>query len=308
MHLGKNRKNTLSCSAKIIQAHYDLSNEFFQVLLDQTMTYSCGLYLSPEDDLETAQRNKLQSIIRNARIDSNDHVLEIGCGWGSFAMEAAKRTGCRVTGITISKAQCSLARERVRQAGLEDRIAILLKDYREIQGSFDKIVSIEMLEGVGHKYFGAFFQCCDRLLKPNGLLVLQVITYPDQGYKSYRKECGWIPKHIFPGGLLPSLTALCEAMTASSSFIVEDLENIGIHYVRTSRDWRARFLAGIDRVSQLGFDREFQRKWLYYLSLCEAGFATRTQNDLQLVLTRIHNTRLPNFHPQREKGAKAESC
>ena len=302
------RKNTLSCSPKNIQAHYDLSNEFFQVFLDPTMTYSCGLYLSPEDDLETAQKNKLQSIIRKAAIDSSDHVLEIGCGWGSFAMEAVTTTGCRVTGITISEAQYTLAKERIRKAGLEDQITILLQDYREIQGSFDKIVSIEMLEGVGHKYFGTFFQCCDRLLKTNGLLILQVITCPDQGYESYRKECGWIPRHIFPGGLLPSLTALCSAMTASSSFIVEDLENIGIHYARTLREWRTRFLAGIDRVSQLGFDREFQRKWLYYLSLCEAGFATRTQNDLQLVLTRINNTRLNNFKPQREKGANVESC
>jgi cyclopropane-fatty-acyl-phospholipid synthase len=286
-------KNTTEGSRGNIASHYDLSNELYQVFLDRTLTYSCGLYLGADDDLETAQKNKLRSIIRKARIGAGDHVLDIGCGWGGFAIEAATTTGCQVTGITISEAQYDLARKRVRKAGLDDRISICLQDYRRVSGSFDKIVSIEMLEGVGHEYLGTFFSCCNRLLKPDGLLVLQVITYPDQGYEVYRKYRGWISKHVFPGGVAPSLTALCNAMTASSSFIVENLENIGIHYATTLRTWRTRFLAGLEQVEQLGFDRLFQRKWVYYLSACEAGFAARTQNDLQLVLTRVNNRRLP---------------
>ena len=287
------QKNTLSGTRKNIEHHYDISNDFFQLFLDVSMTYSCGLYLSPSDTLETAQLNKLIAIINKARIDFSDHVLEIGCGWGSFAIEAVRRTGCRVTGITVSEAQYRLARDRVRQEGLDHRIKILHADYREVDGHFDKIVSIEMLEAVGHAHLGTFFQCCDRLLKPNGLLVLQVITYPDQEYDAYRKRCGWIPKHIFPGGLLPSLTALCQAMTAYSSFVVEDLENVGFHYALTLRHWRQRFQSAQNAISQIGFDQEFQRKWLYYLSYCEAGFATRTLNDYQLVLTRVNNINLP---------------
>jgi cyclopropane-fatty-acyl-phospholipid synthase len=283
------RPNTRAGSRKHIHAHYDLSNEFFQSFLDKTMTYSCGLYLAPEDDLETAQINKLNSIIRKAKICSDDHVLEIGCGWGGFALEAVKTTGCKVTGITVSPSQHQLATERVRQAGLEDRITILLKDYRAVRGQFDKIVSIEMLEAVGHKYLGAFFKCCDRLLKPGGLVALQVITYPDQDYDRHRRQVGWITKHIFPGSVVPSLTALCNAMTADSSFIVENLENIGAHYARTLREWRTRFEASSAGLQQPLSQDRFKRKWRYYLSACEAAFAAPTQKDLQLVLTRINS-------------------
>ncbi len=286
------RENSHFGSSRNIGKHYDLSNDFFRLFLDASMTYSCGIYHTGEETLEEAQRNKLQAMIRKARLGAGDHVLEIGCGWGAFALEAARETGCRVTGITISREQYKLARQRVVEAGLEDRVEILLKDYRQVEGRFDRIVSIEMLEAVGHRYFGDFFRCCDRLLAPDGIAVLQTITVPDHRYDQYRKGCDWIQKHIFPGGHLPSLGALCGAMAGSSRFVVEHVENIGIHYARTLREWRERLEGSLDRVAQLGFDRTFQRKWLYYLSFCEAAFETRSLGDLQLVLTRPYNVSL----------------
>lgn len=292
------RRNTLVGSRRNIRRHYDLSNAFFETFLDDTLAYSCGIFEHPADSLETAQRNKLHRLMDMARIGPEDHVLEIGCGWGAFAVEAVRRTGCRVTGITVSKAQYDYTLERVRRAGLSDRIEIRLEDYRRVQGRFDKIVSIEMLEAVGHKYFGTFFNCCDRLLKTDGLMALQVITIPDQHYDRYRKECDWIQKHIFPGGLLPSLTVLTQAMTDRSSLMVEKAENIGIHYARTLRRWRKRFKSNEDRVIRLGFDDTFRRKWIYYLASCEAGFAERVLGNLQMLVTREGNRRLPSDAPR----------
>ncbi|MBT8489868.1 MAG: cyclopropane-fatty-acyl-phospholipid synthase family protein, partial [Deltaproteobacteria bacterium] len=240
----------------------------------------------PEDTLDDAQKNKLHSMIRKARITENDHVLEIGCGWGGFAMEAVRQTGCKVTGITVSAAQYEYARELVRKAGLEERITILLRDYRAMKGIFDKIVSIEMLEAVGHRYLGTFFKYCDNLLKQGGLIALQTITIPDQHYDVYRKETDWIRKHIFPGGHLPSLTAISRAMTNHSSLMIDHMENIGLNYARTLREWRRRFLDNIDAVSRMGFDRKFQRKWIYYFACCEAGFTARVVGNVQIVLNR----------------------
>ncbi len=280
------RPNNRPGSRRNIRRHYDLSNAFFQTFLDDAMAYSCAIFRDPQDSLETAQQNKLAAIIDKARLSDRDHVLEIGCGWGAFAIAAVRRTGCRVTGITISKDQFDLARERVRQAGLEDRIRILFCDYRDLRGSFDKIVSIEMLEAVGHRYYGTFFKQLDRLLAPGGRAVLQTITIPDQRYETYRRSHDWIQKHIFPGGLLPCLTVLTRAMTRHSRFMVEDAENIGPHYAATLAAWRSRFEANRERVSALGFDRVFQRKWIYYLGSCEAGFAERVLGDLQIVVTR----------------------
>jgi len=288
-------RNTVDKSRERIQAHYDVGNDFFRLFLDESMTYSCGLYRSSQDSLAVAQKNKLEAVIKKARIEAADHVLEIGCGWGSFAIEAAKQTGCRVTAITVSEAQFHFAREQVEREQLQDRVEIILTDYREVRGRFDKLISIEMLEAVGHEYFGTFFQCCHRLLKPNGLMVLQVITYPDQEYDAARKRCGWMLKHIFPGGVLPSLTILCQAMRSHSEFIIEDVENIGIHYARTLKDWRARYLASLPKISHMGYDPAFLRKWIYYFSYCEAGFSTRQLNDLQIVLTRPGNKKLPAF-------------
>lgn len=284
LHLA--RANTLPGSRRNIRRHYDLSNDFFRTFLDETMTYSCGLFSSPEESLEDAQRNKLHSLVRKARLTEDDHVLEIGCGWGGFAIEAVRQTGCRVTGITVSAAQYDYARKLVHDTGLEGHITILLRDYRSIGGLFDKIVSIEMLEAVGHRYLGSFFKSCDRLLKEGGLMALQTITIPDQHYDRYRKGMDWIRKHIFPGGHLPSLTAIGTAMTNHSSLTIDHAENIGMHYARTLREWRNRFLANLDSVSLIGFDRTFQRKWIYYFACCEAGFAARALGNLQIVLSR----------------------
>ena len=277
------RANTLSGSRRNIGEHYDLSNDFFQTFLDPTMLYSCGLYQDESDTCEDAQRRKLQSIIDKAHIESTDHVLEVGCGWGGFAMEAVKQTGCRVTGITVSEEQYQLAQERVLQAGLQDKITILFKDYRNVAGLFDKIVSIEMLEAVGHKYLGTFFTACDKLLKPAGRLVIQVITIPDQNYENYRRNTDWIQKYIFPGGHLPSVTALSQVVTKNTSLLMEQLEDIGTNYARTLKDWRKSFTRNLDKINSLGFDEIFQRKWIYYLAMCEAGFRERAIGDIQVV-------------------------
>jgi len=277
------RANTLIGSRRNIGEHYDLSNDFFQTFLDPTMLYSCGLYRGESDTCEDAQRRKLQSIIDKARIESTDHVLEIGCGWGGFAMEAVKQTGCRVTGITVSEEQYQLAQERVLKAGLQDKITILFKDYRHVAGLFDKIVSIEMLEAVGHKYLGTFFTACDKLLKPAGRLVIQVITIPDQSYENYRRNTDWIQKYIFPGGHLPSVTALSQVVTRNTSLLMEQLEDIGTNYARTLKDWRESFTRNLGKINSLGFDEIFQRKWIYYLAMCEAGFRERAIGDIQVV-------------------------
>ena len=280
------RENTLKGSKKNIVTHYDLGNDFFKIFLDPSMSYSCGLYLHEEDSLEQAQKNKLQSIIRKASIGPDDHILEIGCGWGSFAVEAVKTTGCRMTGVTISDAQYEYARERIQKEGLEDRVEILMQDYREVRGLFDRIVSIEMLEAVGHRYFETFFECCDRLLKPGGIMALQFISIPDRRYDQYRKGHDWIRKHVFPGGELPSLAVVMQSLARRTCFNVQSVDNIGQDYARTIRDWRTRFVAAIERVAKMGFDRSFQRKWVYYLASCEAAFATGYLGDLQMVMVK----------------------
>jgi cyclopropane-fatty-acyl-phospholipid synthase len=277
------RANTLGGSRKNIGKHYDLSNDFFQTFLDPTMLYSCGLYYNEGDTCEDAQHHKMQRVIEKAHIESSDHVLEIGCGWGGFAMEAVRITGCRVTGITVSEEQYQLAQARVLQAGLQDKITILFKDYRRVAGLFDKIVSIEMLEAVGHKYLGTFFATCDKLLKPAGRLVIQVITIPDQSYEDYRRTTDWIQKYIFPGGHLPSVTAMSQVVTRNTSLLMEQMEDIGTNYARTLRDWRGSFTCNLDKINALGFDEIFRRKWVYYLAICEAAFRERAVGDIQVV-------------------------
>ena len=289
-HLG--RRNTKSNSRSNIRDHYDLGNEFFKLFLDTTMTYSCGIYYDPSDSPEQAQRNKLDRILQKARVSAGCHVLEIGCGWGSFAIEAVKKTGCRVTGISLSQEQLAYGRQKVREAGLQDQIELRYCDYRDMTGQFDRIVSIEMLEAVGHEFLGTFFEACERLLKPEGVAVIQVITIPDQRYASYRRGADFIQKHIFPGGHLPSLHALNEQILRRSSLFVEDLENIGHHYALTLKAWHRRFLENRPAMRQLGFTEQRLRAWEYYFCYCEAGFAKRYLNDLQLVLTRPVNATL----------------
>ncbi|GAB6096799.1 hypothetical protein JCM14469_30520 [Desulfatiferula olefinivorans] len=278
--------NSLRESPRNIKAHYDISNPFYRLFLDEYMVYSSGIFDSDEDSLEEAQLRKIRNIIAKADIRESDHVLEIGSGWGAFAFTAVRDTGCRVTTLTLSNEQHEWVSQKVKELGLENRIEVLLKDYRTMTGRFDKIVSIEMLEAVGHRYLGTFFSRCDALLKPGGRVVVQVITLPDQEYAAYRMRVDWIQKHIFPGGHLPSLTALCRAMTRRSSLIVDHLENIGPHYAVTLKHWHRRFTENRDRIAALGFDDRFMRKWEYYLTSCEAVFRVRGLENLQLVLRR----------------------
>ena len=280
----QSRTNNKSNSRKNIQEHYDLGNDFYQTFLDTTMTYSSGIFHCEQDTLEMAQMNKINHIIAKAQLEPNHHVLEIGSGWGSFAIQAAKTTGCRVTSVTLSDEQYALATERVKEAGLEDLVEIKICDYRDIDGKYDRIISIEMLEAVGHEYLEAYFAKCDELLKPKGKAVIQVITIPEERYSAYRRGCDWIQKHIFPGGFLPSLGSINQAMTKASALTLHKTEDIGKHYAITLREWHERFVANREQVQQLGFYENFQRKWEYYLCYCEAGFETQYIHDLQLEL------------------------
>lgn len=287
------KPNTLAGSRRNIEAHYDLSKDFFALFLDRTLTYSCAVYGGTAATLEEAQRNKMRIIMEKARITEQDHVLEIGCGWGGFALESARTIGCRVTGITLSGEQLELARERVRKAGLQDRVTLEMLDYRHIEGTYDKIISIEMLEAVGHGSLGTWFAVCDRALKPGGVVAVQVITIPHDRYGQYRRSSDWIRKHIFPGGHLPSLEAIREASEKSSSLVISDVEGIGKHYARTLEDWDRNLKEHHDRASALGFEEPFLRKWEYYFAYCRAGFATGAIDDLQIVLEKPRGDRGP---------------
>jgi cyclopropane-fatty-acyl-phospholipid synthase len=295
------RSNTPDGSRKNISFHYDLSNEFYRLWLDPTMMYSSAVWRREDESLEDAQRNKLDMIVRKAHLGPDHHVLEIGSGWGGFAIHAARTTGCRVTTITLSERQAEEARARIKAAGLEDRIEVRLVDYRHVEGQYDRIVSIEMLEAVGHGNLGTFFRRCDELLKPDGLAVIQVIQMPDQEYGRYLRHRDWIQKYIFPGCCCPSMTAIVDSMTRNSRFMVEHVENIGIHYSRTLREWRDRFMAARTQVRGLGFTDEFVRAWDYYLQYCEAGFEERYLRNAQLVLTRKFNKKLP-IYPEVPAG------
>lgn len=278
------RSNTISGSSRNIREHYDLSNDFFASFLDPSMTYSSGLFSSETDTLAEAQKNKIQAIIDKASIGRSDHVLEIGCGWGSFAIEAVRQTGCRVTGITLSREQLSFARQRVEEAGLSDRIDLQLLDYRHVEGHYSKIVSIEMLEAVGHAGLKAFFATCNRALLPGGKAVIQVITIPDRKYAAYRRSSDWIRKHIFPGGHLPSVGALTQAMAAASRLNIESLQQYGLDYAQTLVLWRQTLLSKRKQITQLGYDQHFLRTWDYYFAYCQAGFTARIVDLAQLVL------------------------
>lgn len=281
------RPNTVAGSRRNIGEHYDLGNDFYRLFLDPTMSYSGGIFKSAEDSLEDSQHAKMHAIIDMAGLGPDDHVLEIGCGWGGFALEAVRRTGCRVTGITISKEQFEWATRRVQEEGMEKNISILLTDYRHVQGSFSAIVSIEMLEAVGHRNLPVYFQTLDLLLAPDGRAVLQVITMPDQKYQAYRLGSDWIRKHIFPGGHLPSVGAMARAMGARSRLGITRMDDIGLHYARTLELWRLALISHGDEAMKLGFDQKFLRKWEYYFSYCEAGFRSRTVRNYQLLLSRM---------------------
>ena len=288
------RDNTRSGSRKNISEHYDLSNDFFRRVLDVGMTYSSAYFSTPELTLEQAQTEKYDRLCRQLRLQPTDHVLEIGSGWGGFAVHAAGVYGCRVTTITVSEQQFRYAEERIRLSGLENRIEIRLQDYREITGSFDKIVSIEMLEAVGDRHMETFFAKCLEVLKKDGLLGLQVITSPDARYDSLRKGVDWIQKHIFPGSLLPSIARINQAINRTGDLSLHDLKDMGLHYARTLHLWRESFNRNIDTILDLGFDTQFARKWNYYFSYCEAAFAMRNINVVQMIYTRPNNALLRN--------------
>jgi cyclopropane-fatty-acyl-phospholipid synthase len=268
-----------------IRYHYDLGNDFYRLFLDESMTYSSAVW-EPGDTLGQAQERKLRMICDKLALRPGDHVLEIGCGWGSFALMAAGEYGARVTGVTISQEQLELARSRVAAAGLSDRVEILFQDYRTREGQFTKIASIEMLEAIGYPQYPTFFAACDRLLAPGGLAAIQVIGMPDQRFERYRRKEDWIQRYIFPGSLLPSLEALQTTMSRSSELIVVGLEEIGPHYAATLHAWRERFFSRLPEVRRLGFDERFVRTWDFYLASCEALFRTRAIRDMQLVLGR----------------------
>ncbi|PLX99571.1 MAG: DUF1365 domain-containing protein [Desulfuromonas sp.] len=278
------RPNTVRGSSRNIREHYDLSNDFFATFLDPTMTYSCGIADTDGDDLAQMQLNKLHRIIEKAKISADDHVLEIGCGWGGFAIEAVRQTGCRVTGITVSEEQLKLARARVTEAGLEDKIEIKICDYRHIEGTFSKIVSIEMLEAVGHAGLKPYFEACERALEPGGRAVIQVITIDDDNYDAYRRSSDWIRKHIFPGGHLPSVAVMQEITSRETSLKWVDLENFARHYARTLAIWRDVFMKKQSKIKALGFDDTFIRKWEYYFAYCEGGFNSGKIDLAQIIL------------------------
>ena len=282
-----------SVAKRDIQYHYDLGNGLYELFLDPSWTYSCAFFERPGMTLQEAQEAKYRRIADKLGLGPDAHVLEIGCGWGGFALHAAGEWGARVTGVTLSEEQAALARERVAAAGLSDRVEILLKDYRELEGTFTHIASIEMIEAIGHRELPVFFGACDRLLGPGGLACIQAIAVPDQRYERYRRGNDWIREYVFPGAVIPSLEAISRAMTRSSDLIVHGVENIGYHYAETLRRWRERFLANRGEVLALGYDERFIRTWEFYLAFCEAAFRTRALHDYQLVLTRPFNDRLP---------------
>ncbi len=288
--------NSLSGSRRNIRAHYDLGNDLYQAFLGSTMAYSCAVYAQKGDDLDRAQLRKMDMLLDKARLGPHCRLLDLGCGWGSLAIRAAQRTGCSVLGITLSPAQLEFARRAVSQAGLTGQIELRLCDYRELQGSFDRVVSCEMLEAVGHENYPEFFSVLERLVQPDGLVVLQAITVPDFSYAEYRRNQDWIQKAIFPGSLCPALSALLEAARVASRWVLEDLCNIGPHYARTLREWRERFLGAWPQLQERGYDEGFRRTWCYYLSYCEAAFASRNLSVLQLVLTRPKNQLLLQEH------------
>jgi cyclopropane-fatty-acyl-phospholipid synthase len=284
-------RNTPKRSRRRIAAHYDIGNDLFSLMLDETMTYSCAIFEQPAASLHQAQLAKLDRICRKLELSPQDHVLEIGSGWGGFAIHAARHYGCRVTTTTISGEQRRLAQERIAAAGLEDRITVLLQDYRDLEGTFDKLVSIEMIEAVGWQYFDTFFERCAALLAPDGAMLLQAITIDERAYNVEKSKRSFANTHVFPGGCLPSLAVISRSGARATDMRPIQLEDLTAHYVQTLRCWRENFLAQLERVGLLGYDGRFQRMWELYLAYCEGGFGGGRIGNVQLLLAK------PQFHP-----------
>ncbi|NHO64494.1 class I SAM-dependent methyltransferase [Aestuariicella hydrocarbonica] len=278
--------NSRSGSRKNIAAHYDLGNDFFELFLDPKLMYSSAIYPAEHSSLEEASVYKLDAVCQKLCLSEKDHLLEIGTGWGGLAVHAAKHYGCRVTTTTLSKEQYAHAQKVVRAEGLEDRITLLLKDYRDLTGSYDKLVSIEMIEAVGHKYYPTYFRQCSQLLKEDGLMLIQAITIADQRFESASRSVDFIQKYIFPGGSLPSNSVIASCVADYTNMMLVDLHDIGLDYAKTLCDWRTRFHARIEAVKSQGFDEVFYRMWDFYLAYCEGGFRERAISTVQVVMAK----------------------
>ena len=280
------RKNSVSGSRENIAAHYDLGNEFFSLFLDPSLMYSSAVYPKGSDNLAEASQHKLKLICEDLELKPTDHLVEIGTGWGGMAIYAAENYGCNVTTTTISKEQLDYARAEVERRGLQDKVTLLFEDYRNLSGQFDKLVSIEMIEAVGHEYFDTYFGCVSSLLKPNGKAVIQAITINEQRYEDYRKSVDFIKRYIFPGGCLPSLNIISGALTRTTDMQIIDLRDIAIDYAKTLKHWHEAFMAELDAVKSLGFDEKFIRMWRFYLSYCEGGFRERIIGTYQITMAK----------------------
>ena len=287
------RENSLAGSKSNISAHYDLGNDFFELMLDRTMMYSSAIYPDADADLETAQRHKLDVICDKLALGPDVHLLEIGTGWGGLALHAAQRSGCRVTTTTISAEQHAYATQRVRDAGLEDRVTVLMQDYRELTGRFDRIVSIEMIEAVGHQYFDVYFAQLERLLADDGLALIQAITIEDSRFDEYVRSVDFIKRFVFPGGCLPSVSRIMDSVKRKTTLRLRHFDDISDHYARTLGEWQLRCDANADALVEMGYDRVFQRLWRYYIAFCQGGFMERSIGDAQLLFEK-GECRLPS--------------
>lgn len=285
------RKNSIRGSRRNIEAHYDLGNDFFALFLDETWMYSSAIFADNNTGLHQASVHKLDIICKKLDLKAEDHLLEIGTGWGGLAMHAAQRYGCRVTTTTISRQQYALAQERIRAAGLEDRITLLQHDYRMLTGQYDKLVSVEMIEAVGHEYFGKFFEVCNSLLKPDGLMLLQAITIADRYYEQAKNSVDFIQRYIFPGGCLPSVSVINECIASRTDMRLLHMHDFAEHYARTLQLWRDRFYKNMDKIKLLDYPDRFIRMWEYYLCYCEGGFLERSTGVVQMLFAKPDNRR-----------------
>jgi cyclopropane-fatty-acyl-phospholipid synthase len=280
------KRNTRDGARKNISAHYDLGNDFFRLFLDPTMMYSAALFPTDKTTLEEASIAKLEELCQQLELTSGDHLLEIGTGWGGMAIHAARKYGCRVTTTTISREQYEYACARVREEGLQDRVTVLCEDYRNLRGSFDKLVSIEMIEAVGHDFYSSYFQRCSQLLKPEGKMVIQAITIADQRYAAARDSVDFIQRYIFPGGSLPSVSVIADHLARDTDMQMIHLRDITRDYALTLAHWRERFLQAQSAVRDMGFDQTFMRMWEFYLAYCEGGFRERIIGTVQLAFAK----------------------
>ena len=282
----KLNENSVRGSKKNISRHYDLSNDFFSLFLDKNMMYSSAIYKSRKTSLEDASTNKLDVICKKLNLKKTDHVIEIGTGWGGFAIYAAKNYGCQITTTTISIEQYKFAKQKIKEAGLGKKIKVLLKDYRLLKGQYDKLVSIEMIEAVGYQFYDEYFKIIGQLLKNDGEALIQAITIKDQRYSKAIQSVDFIQKYIFPGSCIPSITAIQNSLTSSTDLVINDIRDIGHHYARTLADWRKRFLKNKQEIRKLGFDDKFLRMWLFYFAYCEGGFEEKVISDIHLHITK----------------------